>query len=50
VERLPVDEQGRVTVAVNGLDEQRSAVVAISALAPATTEPAEYSYWIDRQE
>jgi hypothetical protein len=50
VERLPVDEQGRVSVAVDGLDEQRSAVLAVSALAPATTEAAEYSYWIDAQD
>jgi hypothetical protein len=46
VERFAVDAQGRATVPAQ-LGGRRSAVVAVSALAPMTTEPADYEYWID---
>ncbi|MBW7881965.1 MAG: immune inhibitor A [Caldilineaceae bacterium] len=46
VRRVPVDDQGRATLDVDGLGKGRTAVIAISALAPATTEPAKYRYWV----
>lgn len=48
VERIAVDEQGQATIQAD-VGGRRSAVVAISALAPVTSEPAAYSYWIDSQ-
>jgi hypothetical protein len=49
VERAPVDADGRAQIDVDSLGKGRTAVLAISALAPVTTEPAAYSYTIDER-
>lgn len=46
VDRFTVDSHGQTTIPAQ-LGGRRSAVVAVSALAPMTTEPADYEYWID---
>ena len=48
VERIAINDQGRASIPVSGLGNGRTAVLAISGAAPATTEPAAYEYWIDR--
>lgn len=48
LERIAVDDRGQATITAQ-LSERRSAVVAVSALAPVTTLPAAYEYWIDAQ-
>lgn len=47
--RFEVDENGQATFAVPGLGNGRRAVLAISALAPITTEPAAYELRLDAQ-
>ena len=47
VERVPVAEDGTATIAVADLSGRRSAVVAVSALVPATTEAASYTYTVE---
>lgn len=47
VERVPVAEDGTARIAIDGSSDVRSAVIAISALAPATTEAAAYTYTVD---
>ena len=49
VRRIPVDENGQTTFTLTGLGDGRTAVLAISALAPVTTEPAAYGVRIDPQ-
>ncbi len=49
VERVPVDADGRAAIDIDGLGDGKTAVLAISALAPVTTEPAAYSLRIDRR-
>ncbi len=49
VERVPVDADGRARIDIARLGNSRTAVLAISALAPVTTEPAEYTIRIDRR-
>lgn len=49
VHRAEVDADGRATVDINGLGENKTAVLAISAIAPVTTETAEYSFEIESQ-
>lgn len=49
VERIPVDAGGRAQIEVDNLGNGRTAVLAISALAPVTTEAANYSYRIDER-
>lgn len=44
ITRLPVDEAGLGSWTVRDLDRQKRAVLAISALAPVTTEVAPYQY------
>ncbi|MCS6844272.1 MAG: immune inhibitor A [Caldilineales bacterium] len=46
VGRLPVDENGRGEWTVNNLGRNDRVVLAISALAPVTTEPASYQYTV----
>lgn len=46
VDRHLVDLAGEATLTVDGLDGDHSAVLIVSALAPATTEAATYSYEI----
>lgn len=50
LERFTVDEAGRATIPVDGLGGGRTAVLAISALAPITTEPAAYEYRIEPRD
>jgi immune inhibitor A len=47
--RYEVDENGQATFAVPGLGNGRRAVLAISALAPITTEPAAYEVRLEVQ-
>ena len=47
VERVPVAEDGTASIAIDDLSGRRSAVVAISALVPATTEAAAYTYSVE---
>ena len=47
VRRIPVDGSGRAQFEVNDLGNGQRAVLAISALAPVTIEPAEYVLQID---
>jgi hypothetical protein len=50
VERMPLDEQMHGTATISGLGrEVDRAVLVISALAPATTEWAAYSYRITQE-
>lgn len=49
VRRIPVNADGRATFDVENLGNGRTAVLTISALAPVATEPATYSYWIERE-
>jgi immune inhibitor A len=42
LQRLEIDETGRAEAAITGLGGQRHAILAISALAPITTQPASY--------
>jgi uncharacterized lipoprotein YmbA len=44
VRRIPVDDQGKATFTIEGLGKDRTAALAVSALAPVTTEPATYSF------
>ena len=46
VQRFPVDATGHAQVDINGLGNGKTAVLAISALAPVTTEPAKYEFEI----
>ncbi len=46
VNRLPVDENGRGTWTINNLSSDTRVILAISALAPVTTEAAPYQYAI----
>jgi immune inhibitor A len=46
VRRLPVGADGQATLALGGLGGEHSTVLAISALAPVTTEPANYELQI----
>lgn len=46
VDRHLVELDGQVTLTVDTLDRDRAAVLIVSALAPATTEAATYSYTI----
>lgn len=46
LQRIPVDANGRGQVSITGLGNLNDVVLAISALAPATTEEAAYSYTI----
>lgn len=48
LERVAVNDRGQAVIRAQ-LDGRRSAVVAVSALAPVTTEPAQYEYWIDNR-
>jgi immune inhibitor A len=48
VERYPVDEIGNARIDVDRLGDGKTAVLAISALAPVTTEPADYKLQILR--
>jgi hypothetical protein len=50
VRRIPVDAAGAAKFPVTGLGAGRTAVVAITALAPLTTEPAQYWYSIDEDD
>jgi len=50
VQRIDVDDDGRATIRVNGLGHGKTAVLAVSALAPVTTEAAEYTFTIVRAE
>ncbi|MEZ4559878.1 MAG: immune inhibitor A [Caldilineaceae bacterium] len=43
VQRIQVDADGRAVIPVSDLDRRRNAVLAVSALAPITTEPAVYA-------
>ncbi len=49
VAQVPVGADGRAIFDVPDLGRGRTAVMIVSGLAPATTEPAAYEYWIDRQ-
>jgi hypothetical protein len=49
VARIPVDADGRAVFTVPGVGRGRTAVVIVSGLAPFTTEPAAYEYWIDQR-
>jgi immune inhibitor A len=46
LQRVPVDSSGHGQISVTGLDNLQDTVLAISALAPVTTEKASYSYSI----
>ena len=46
VRRVPVDDEGRAEVKIDGLGSGRRAVVAVSGLSPVTTLPAQYEYTI----
>ena len=45
VGRFPVDADGRATIAIDGLGDGKTAALAVSALAPVTTEPARLINW-----
>jgi hypothetical protein len=47
LERIAVDEQGRAVIPVPDLDNNHTAVLAISGLTRTTTEPAAYTYSIE---
>jgi immune inhibitor A len=47
LERPAVDENGYARIEIDALGGGKTAVLAISALAPVTTEPAAYEYWIE---
>ncbi len=47
VERVPVAEDGTASIEIDDLSGSRSVVVAISALVPATTEAAAYTYAVE---
>lgn len=47
VQRYDVDADGRATLPIPGLGNGTTAVLAISATAPVTTEPASYRYSIE---
>ncbi len=49
ITRLEVDGNGQGSWQVNGLGRGKSAFLAISALAPVTTEKAQYQYSITEQ-
>ncbi|MDQ3248402.1 MAG: immune inhibitor A [Chloroflexota bacterium] len=49
VRRVPVDAAGRAQIDVNDLANGKSAVLAISALTPVTTEPAAYEFEINQK-
>ena len=44
---VPVGERGQVSVQISDLGRGRSAVLAVSAIAPITTEPAAYSISVE---
>lgn len=44
VRRIPVDDQGRAMFSIQNLGKNKTAALAVSALAPVTTEPATYSF------
>jgi hypothetical protein len=46
LQRVPIDDSGRGQITVSGLGNRQDVVLAISALAPVTTEEASYSYSI----
>jgi len=46
LQRVPIDPSGHGQISVTGLGSLQDAVLAISALAPVTTEKASYSYSI----
>lgn len=48
VVRLPVDEEGRATVPLTGLNNRRHVVLAISGVTRVTTERAGYRYWLEK--
>jgi hypothetical protein len=48
LQRVEVDEDGRAAIAIDDLGEGRTAVLAISAMAPVTTEPAAYEFNIEQ--
>lgn len=48
VQRAQVDTTGHAQIQLDGLGNGKSAVLAISALAPVTTEPAAYEFKINR--
>jgi bacillopeptidase F (M6 metalloprotease family) len=50
VQQATVDATGRAQIQVDGLGGDKSAVLAISALAPVTTEPATYQLQIAPQK
>ncbi len=50
VRRISVDADGRAQIAVDGLGWRQSAVLAVTAFAPVTTEPAEYRLAAERAE
>lgn len=47
LQRLEIDDQGRGTLAIEGLGDGRTAVLAISGAAPIILETAAYEYWVD---
>jgi hypothetical protein len=46
LQRVPIDPSGRGQISITGLGNIQDAVLAVSALAPVTTEKASYSYSI----
>ncbi len=48
--RIPVDAEGNAQFDVDDLGDGRRAVLAISALAPVTTEPATYEFLINQAQ
>ena len=49
ITRLEVDGNGQGSWALNDLRRGNSAILAISALAPVTTEKAQYQYSVTEQ-
>lgn len=49
IERVEVDQDGRASIEIDGLGNGKTAVLAISALAPVTTEPAAYEFSVESQ-
>ena len=46
VTQVPIGPDGRGELTVDGLNKKKNVILAISALAPATTETAAYEYTV----
>lgn len=49
VQSIPVGEDGRATVEIDGLARNVEAILTVSGRTPFTTEPATYEYWVEER-